>query len=277
MSSLRRFAIAACFAASFALPLFAADEPKYATLKGTIKLEKPPTPEAEKVETDKAVCCKDGDLLSNKYIVDEKSKGLQNVMVWLRPDSENREDKFPAEKIHKDLAKPKSVQHVIDQPKCQFEPRVLVARAGDTLLVKNSASISHNVNIQGSGLTLNTSIPAGKEIKIEEKLVAEDRATTYKCDVHGWMQGRLRVFDHPYFAVTDKDGKFEIKNAPEGKFRIVYQHEGGYHKGKEGLLGFPIEIKGDSKGTMELKPIDIELPSLAPPKNEKQVVAKPAK
>jgi hypothetical protein len=67
----------------------------------------------------------------------------------------------------------------------------------------------------------------------------------------------MRVFDHPYFAITDQDGKFEIKDAPVGKWRIVYWHELGFHKGREGILGFPIEVKADKPGgtTMEPKPV----------------------
>ena len=38
----------------------------------------------------------------------------------------------------------------------------------------------------------------------------------FKCDVHGWMNAYVGVLDHPYFAVTDKDGKFELKDAAAG-------------------------------------------------------------
>ena len=36
------------------------------------------------------------------------------------------------------------------------------------------------------------------------------------CNIHGWMKAYVRVFDHPYYAVTDEDGKFEIKLARVG-------------------------------------------------------------
>ena len=53
------------------------------------------------------------------------------------------------------------------------------------------------------------------------------------CDIHGWMGGRIGVFNHPYFALTKDDGTFEIKNAPAGSFKIFLQHEkvGWLHKG----------------------------------------------
>ena len=42
----------------------------------------------------------------------------------------------------------------------------------------------------------------------------------FKCDVHPWMFAWVSVFDSPYFAVSDKDGKFAIKNVPPGKYTI---------------------------------------------------------
>ncbi len=237
-----------------------ADE-KYVTIRGTIKWNeaKPPAAVIVEVKTDAAVCCKAGPLESNKVEVDPKSLGVKNVMVWLRPDDTDRTKTFPLDKIHPDLAKPKSVEHVIDQPKCQFEPRVVVARAGDTLVVKNSASIGHNVNYSSDIESFNVNLPAGSQKKLDKPLEAQKSPIGVACNVHTWMEGKVRVFDHPYFAITDKDGKFEIKDAPVGKWRVVYHHEGGYHKGKEGLLGFPVELKGDKK-TMEMDAVKLELP-----------------
>lgn len=158
------------------------------------------------------------------------------------------------------LAKPKAVNHVIDQPKCQFEPRVVVARQGDTVTVKNSADIAHNINFSSEALNFNVTVPGGKQHEVKDELKADRRPALYKCDIHPWMQGRLFVFDHPYYALTDKDGNFELKGVPVGKWRIVYRHEGGFHKGKDGSLGFVIEVKGDKK-TMEMEKLEFEMPA----------------
>ena len=238
-----------------------AADTKYVTVKGQVTYTKAPDAAVVKVETDKAVCCKDGDLKSNKYIVNTKGKGLKYAVVWLRPDSDDRSAAFPQDKIEPSLLKAKPTTITIDQPKCQFEPRVVAAREGDTLVVKNSSSISHNFNVNGSGQTYNISVPAGKEYKSEVPLKADRLQTSFGCTQHPWMEGRMRVFDHPYFAVTDENGNFEIKGAPEGKFRIVYWHEAGFHKGKDGVNGFEIDIKDGGKGTMELKAIDIDPPA----------------
>ena len=44
-------------------------------------------------------------------------------------------------------------------------------------------------------------------------------------NVRSWMKGYVGTFAHPYFAVTDADGKFEMKKTPVGKFQLVVWHE----------------------------------------------------
>ena len=185
---------------------------------------------------------------------------MKSVIVWLRPDNAVRNAPFPVAQINPALLKPKSVEHTIDQPTCQFEPRVLAAREGDTLVIKNSAGIPHNINYSSDADSINVLMPKNTEVKLKSALLAQRTPITFKCDIHPWMAGRVRVFDHPYYATTDKDGKFEIKDAPVGKWRIAYWHEGGFHTGAKGNVGFPITIKGD-KAVQDLDPIKLELPN----------------
>ena len=241
---------------------FARADEKYVTIKGTIKWneDKAPAKAIIDVKTDAATCCKAGPLESSKIEVDAKTLGVKNVMVWLRPVDADRTKTFPLAQIKAELQKPKGKEHVIDQPKCQFEPRITLARLGDTLLIKNSAAIPHNVNYSSDIESFNSTLPAGAEKKLDKPLEVQRSVINVACNVHGWMEAKVRVFDHPYYALTDKDGKFEIKDIPAGKWSIVYQHEGGYHKGKAGILGFPVNLQGDKK-TMELEAVKLELPN----------------
>ena len=163
---------------------FAAADEKYVTVKGQVKWkgDKAPDLVAIDVKTDKATCCKEGDLLPTNQIVDPKSLGVKYVVVWLRPDDEDRTKTFPQESIKADLKKPKSVAHAIDQPKCQFEPRVLAAREGDTLTFKNSAAIGHNTNYSSDGESFNLTVPAGSEYKLKNPLAVQRTPITFKCD-----------------------------------------------------------------------------------------------
>src|SRR5205085_6133428 len=114
-------------------------------------------------------------------------------------------------------------QVTIDQPCCRFEPHAIGMREGQELVAKNSAPIAHNVHWTGFPIKNpggNVIVPAGQEYVIRD-LKADTHPVKLSCDIHGWMNAWVRVFDNPYFAVTDKDGKFEIKNAPAGNFRLV--------------------------------------------------------
>jgi hypothetical protein len=50
-------------------------------------------------------------------------------------------------------------------------------------------------------------------------------AIPVKCDVHPWMNAYIHVLDHPYFAVTQQDGTFEIKGLPPGDYEVSVWHE----------------------------------------------------
>jgi plastocyanin len=232
----------------------------FGTIQGQILLPNAPAAKPVDVTVDKDFCKSKGPVVQEDLIV-SKDGGVQYVMVWLRPDSPDRKAPFPADQIHPDLAKAAPVKRIIDQPCCQFIPRVLVARAGDTLEVKNSAQVNHNINYNSDAESFNVNIPPGKSHIPAQPLAAQSTPITFKCDVHPWMQGRIRVFDHPYFAVTDANGNFEIKNAPYGKWRLVIQHENGYHMGRQGALGMPIEIK---EAVTKVPAVNLQLPGAAP-------------
>jgi hypothetical protein len=46
----------------------------------------------------------------------------------------------------------------------------------------------------------------------------------FKCDVHIWMFAYVGVINHPYFAVSDKDGKYKIEGVPAGKYTLIAFH-----------------------------------------------------
>jgi hypothetical protein len=46
-----------------------------------------------------------------------------------------------------------------------------------------------------------------------------------KCNVHSWMRCYIGVLEHPYFAVTNRDGKFAIEGLPPGDYTLAAWHE----------------------------------------------------
>jgi plastocyanin len=239
---------------------------EWVTLKGQVVWPKgeaiPKRGEYEslKKHPDKAECEKNGAVLDDSLIINEKSRGVKNVFVYLRPDEKTVEAKLTDKDIHPDLLKVKPVTHEPDQPCCLFAPKNLALRAGDFINFKNSSKIAHNVKLdaEAPSPTFNKTVAAGGAYQDPKPFAAQRSQIEFSCSIHPWMKGKIMVFDHPYFAVTDDDGKFEIKNAPAGKYRIVY-HGDRYHKGKEGRFGWEIMIKGVN-GVQQLEPLEFVIP-----------------
>ena len=121
-------------------------------------------------------------------------------------------------------------QHVvIDQKKMEFIPRVVVILQGTTVDFTNSDPVGHNVywpSISGNKkLTHNLGTwPKGekKSFQFNDLGVA-----SLLCNVHPEMSGYVVIVASPYFAVTDKDGNYEIKNVPAGKYTLKSWSEDG--------------------------------------------------
>src|SRR5262249_37342244 len=154
--------------------------------------------------------------------------------------------------IHPNLAKHEPKTHEVDQPCCMFIPRIFAIRDGDFVNFKNSSPISHNTKLDADdpSPSYNQTIAAKGNFKHAKPFVAQPSPVTFPCPVPPGRGGQFMFFDPPYYRVREEEGKFEIKDCPAGKYRIVYRHENGYHKGREGSKGWPIEIKPDGKGGM---------------------------
>lgn len=241
-----------------------AEEPKWVTVKGQVVFPanvKLPVRGALNVTQDKDHCLSKGGILDESVIVNPKNRGVKNVVVYLRPNNPNNaKAAFTPNEIHPADAKRKAADVVIDQPCCMFVPRIALARVGDTIAVKNSSPVVHNFfwDSANNGAH-NPNIAANTVWKMPKPLVAEASPIQYKCTIHPWMTGYVRIFDHPYYALTNEDGKFEIKDAPAGKYSIVFWHENGLRDGPNGRFGVPITIAGDAKATMEMKPTDFDV------------------
>jgi hypothetical protein len=240
-------------------PMAADDAAGWGNVKGQIvwggaAIPKRTPIEAAKIHQDHEACLAKGVPLTEEWVVNEKNKGICWTFVWLAPATAGA--KLP---IHPDLEKIKNNEVVIDQPCCQFEPHAVGLRQGQVLVAKNSAPMAHSVRYVGNPIKVpgaNVVIPAKQSLPIKD-LVADRYPVKLDCTIHPWMTGWVRVFDHPYFAVTDKDGSFEIKKAPAGKYNLVIWHESGFLGGAAGRNGVEITIKKDATtdlGKFEWKP-----------------------
>ncbi|MSU80076.1 MAG: hypothetical protein EXS16_18545 [Gemmataceae bacterium] len=194
--------------------------------------------------SDKTYCMSGGGMHSKQqtWFVNADNT-VQNILVFLAP---------PKGKKFAKTSTQQTAKIVSDQPFCNFMPHVIAVQSDITPVVfKNSSAIAHNV-----------SIPA---IDINRPLGPKSESDEYKfkgksgllldmsCSSHTWMLAKISVFEHPYFAVTDDKGNFEIKNAPVGVDLVLhYWHESfGGIGDKKGLAAKSYQ-KGDNKVEIEL-------------------------
>src|SRR5579859_5010478 len=136
-------------------------------------------------------------------------KSAENIAVYVDviPDK-----KFDAPKEH----------IVIDQRKMAFLPHVVAVQQGTTVDFLNSDPVGHNVYWPSVSGNKKLSHNMGTWPKGDKKpFQFNDLGTaSLLCNVHPEMSGYVVVVPTPYFAVTDKDGNFEIKNIPAGKYTL---------------------------------------------------------
>ncbi|MBI5092090.1 MAG: hypothetical protein HZB26_06545 [Candidatus Hydrogenedentes bacterium] len=150
-----------------------------------------------------------------------EGQALANVIVHITSGLPKRAYPVPTEPVE------------LTQAGCQYAPHVFCIRVGQPLKVLNPEPMMHNVNANGKA---NSPFNMSMVSSVKEKSVEFDRpefVVPFKCDVHPWMNAYCAVMDHPFFAVTGKDGKFTIANLDAGTYDIEAWHEAlGVQKAK---------------------------------------------
>lgn len=157
---------------------------------------------------------------SEKLVVHPDDRGIVNVVIWL----DTKLGEKPA--IHPSFEESVSAKIKLMNKGCRFDPHVCVLRTGQSLLIENPDQVDHNT---AAGLDRNQPFndltPSGKSSERPRFSQSEKLPAQVQCSIHPWMTGWLVVKDHPYVAVTDDHGRFEMKNLPVGEHTFVVWHE----------------------------------------------------
>lgn len=170
-----------------------------------------------KLDTSKDPNCKKAKpkgIGSYKVILNKKTDPVtvRNVLVYVKEGLGDRTFTAPTEPVE------------LKQEGCEYSPHVLGIMAGQPLRVINGDTTNHNIHFLGQVNPQHNFTQPKKDMKKDLTLVRESTFRV-KCDVHPWMGCYMQVFDHPFFAVTGKDGTFELPNLPPGKYTIEAWHE----------------------------------------------------
>jgi plastocyanin len=144
----------------------------------------------------------------DQEIVVGDGKALANVVVYVKDGLADRAYTPPSSPV------------TIDQKGCTYIPHVLAVMTGQTLQVKNDDQTTHNIHpTPANNRDWNKSQAPGAP-PIEDSFARPEISIPVKCNVHPWMKAWIAVFKHPYFSVSAKDGKFEIRDLPPGTYTI---------------------------------------------------------
>ncbi|MGB0035143.1 MAG: carboxypeptidase regulatory-like domain-containing protein [Candidatus Acidiferrales bacterium] len=146
-------------------------------------------------------------------VVTGEKGALANVVIFVKDGLGNYTFETPKTAV------------VLDQKGCMYDPHVMALMAGQQLQVKNDDQTTHNIHpTPKDNRDWNQSQPPGAA-PIEESFARAELAIPVKCNVHPWMKSYIFVFKNPYYAVTSKDGKFDLKGLPPGTYTITAWHE----------------------------------------------------
>jgi hypothetical protein len=114
---------------------------------------------------------------------------------------------------------------VLTQEGCHYEPHVLGLQVGQPLLIRNKDPLLHNVHaLPFVNREFNFGQPTSGLEEVR-RFTLPEVPVKVKCDVHPWMSAWLGVFDHPFFAVTDAGGVYELPELPAGRYTVEVWHE----------------------------------------------------
>jgi RNA polymerase sigma factor (sigma-70 family) len=243
----------------------AVEVPKWVTVSGRVVFPNDrETPAAEYVQPgamkDEEVMRPFAPLRTDGAFIDPQNRGIANAVVWLRPDSEDRKEALPPSAIHPDLREHTERTHEVRFAAGQFLPRATVLRFGDRVSFHNAMTVATNVKFDsgGTGDAFNRLLTPDSG-HTSEPLKDASGAWRFESNVHHWAKGFVRAFDHPYFALTDANGRYEMRSAPVGKWRLVVWHEAaGWHRGPKGRLGTPVTIPAARAGSVSFGTIEFD-------------------
>jgi hypothetical protein len=138
--------------------------------------------------------------------------GVANTVVYLKNVSRGKAFDLP------------QARRFLDQKHCRYEPHILLVPQNALLQMKSSDATLHTIHMDGAA---SYNLPFPFPNQVISRNMQSPGLVNLKCNGgHVWMNAEMFIAPHPYYAVTDENGKFELTNVPPGQYVIVAWHEG---------------------------------------------------
>lgn len=151
-----------------------------------------------------------GTLLFRDLLVHPRTRGLRYVSVFV--ENAPKGEAAPAGPV------------VVDQKEMQFVPRVVAVQEGRKVRIENNDLSNHAVQAISTleANTFNVTTPHSQPFTFAFK--SQKTPVVLGCPIHGWMRAYVFVHPHPFFAVTDEEGRYRIEGLPPGDYFVVFRH-----------------------------------------------------
>ena len=194
------------------------------TIKGTVKWSgAKPKPLMFPINKDQNICDPSNAKLRDLERLEiGDSGGVSNTVVYLSDITRGKAMDLPM------------VRRSLNQKQCRYEPHIFLVPQGTALNMITSDPVLHNIHMTGAS-SYNAAF-VNQNQTVSEKLNDPGLIDVQCNGGHTWMNAEILVVRHPYYAVTDQDGKFTISGVPAGQYQIVAWHEGWHIAGKENKI-----------------------------------------
>lgn len=183
-------------------------------ISGVVFLDGTPPPEQEILNMDPSSFAQQTNTPTTHFYLTATNGALADVVVYLTGT-------FPPAAFGR--ARPSLV---VDHRRSFETPFVSAMEVGQTLILTNSDPYLHVSLVDPARGSRNRSrrLPLYPHHSVRVEFSAPEDFIQLSCDTHPWEIAYVSVFPHPFFAVTDKQGRFLINDVPPGDYHLVAEH-----------------------------------------------------
>jgi hypothetical protein len=191
------------------------------TISGTVKWSGPvPRQLAVPINKDQQICDPDSKKTTDlERLIVGPEGGVANSIVYLKAISAGKALDLPEQRRH------------LDQKHCHYIPHILLVPENAMLSMQSSDATLHTIHMDGAA---SFNLPFPFVNRVTTRTMSTPGLVHLRCNGgHIWMNAEMMVVSHPYYAVTDESGHFELTSVPPGTYQIVAWHEGWVLTGKQ--------------------------------------------